>query len=170
VNNCSVEFILKEVIKMEKLMKKSKSGFTLVELVIVIAILAIVAAIAIPTAANVIGNANKAADASNAQAIEMAIKTCQAEGIAENTNNSTTFEKVKNEYGQATNPKKKVVDLLADYGVSSTVLTTKQSGYSFYYDASSGKVTVATSATGQTQLTADTTFTLDKDTNTISIP
>jgi prepilin-type N-terminal cleavage/methylation domain-containing protein len=67
---------------------KGKKGFTLVELVIVIAVLAIIAAIAIPTVSNVIKNANESADASNAQSIEMAIKTAQSECAAYNTNHS----------------------------------------------------------------------------------
>lgn len=154
---------------MKKLMKKGKSGFTLVELVIVIAILAIVAAIAIPTAANVIGNANKAADNSNAQAIEMAIKECQAEGVAYNTNPSNTFKTVSDNYNDTTAPKKKVVDLLATYGVSSATLTAKQSNFKFYYDSSSGKVTAANANPGtQIELTGTTTFKIDPD-NTVTI-
>ena len=62
--------------------KKNKKGFTLVELVIVIAILAIIAVIAIPTVTGVIQSANKSTDASNAQAVQVALKSCYAEVTA----------------------------------------------------------------------------------------
>ena len=71
---------------------KGKKGFTLVELVIVIAVLAIIAFIAIPTVSHVIENANTSADMSNAQAIETAIKTAQAECAA---NETTSFRSTR---------------------------------------------------------------------------
>lgn len=61
------------------LKKTNKKGFTLVELVIVIAILAILAAIAVPTVSNVIGQANTSVDAANAQTVELALKSADAE-------------------------------------------------------------------------------------------
>ncbi len=64
------------------LKKRNKKGFTLVELVIVIAILAILAAVAIPTVTNVIDTANKNADASNCQTLELALKSASAEEAA----------------------------------------------------------------------------------------
>ncbi|WP_444659599.1 prepilin-type N-terminal cleavage/methylation domain-containing protein [Caproiciproducens sp. R2] len=64
------------------LRKTNKKGFTLVELVIVIAILAILAAVAIPTVSNVISTANKNVDAANAQTVELALKSAQAEATA----------------------------------------------------------------------------------------
>lgn len=63
----------------ETLRKTNKKGFTLVELVIVIAILAILAAIAIPTVSNVIKTANENVDKANAQTVELALKTADAE-------------------------------------------------------------------------------------------
>lgn len=62
--------------------KKNKKGFTLVELVIVIAVLAILAAIAVPTVTNVLNSANVNTDASNAQTIELALKSAYAEASA----------------------------------------------------------------------------------------
>lgn len=67
--------------------KRGKKGFTLVELVIVIAVLAIIAGIAVPTVHNVVENANHAADQSNCQAVELALKTTAAE-IQAGTNDS----------------------------------------------------------------------------------
>lgn len=46
---------------MKNLIKKFKKGFTITELVIVIAVIAILAAVLIPTFANVINNANESA-------------------------------------------------------------------------------------------------------------
>ena len=59
-----------------------KKGFTLVELVIVIAVLAILAAIAVPTMTNVINSANENTDKSNAQTIELALKSAYAEAAS----------------------------------------------------------------------------------------
>lgn len=64
------------------LKKANKKGFTLVELVVVIAVLAILAAIAIPTVNNVINAANQNVDKANAQTVELALKTAQAEKAA----------------------------------------------------------------------------------------
>ena len=65
--------------------KTSKKGFTLVELVVVIAILAILAAIAIPVVNSIINTASKNGALSNAQSIELAVKECQADIAAKNT-------------------------------------------------------------------------------------
>ncbi len=70
---------------MKKAIKKnSKKGFTLVELVIVIAILAILAAIAIPVVNSIVNTASRNTALSNADTIELAIKECQADIAARN--------------------------------------------------------------------------------------
>ena len=66
------------------MVKNSKKGFTLVELVIVIAILAILAAIAIPVVNSIINTASKNGALSNAETIELAVKECQADIAAKN--------------------------------------------------------------------------------------
>ena len=74
--------------------KNSKKGFTLVELVVVIAILAILAAIAIPVVNSIINTASKNGAISNAETIELAVKECQADIAAKNTevyNGTTTI-------------------------------------------------------------------------------
>lgn len=150
---------------------KNKKGFTLVELVIVIAVLAIIAAIAIPTVTNVINNANAAADKTNAQSIETAIKTAESEVAANATNSSDRVTALGSSGTLET--------LLKTYGVDSTSAglgdgtdTLKVSGDHFYYDSTSGKVVAAASAptTGYKQLkkTADT-YSIANSTLTLSI-
>ena len=111
--------------------KKNKKGFTLVELVIVVAVLIIIAGIAIPTVHNVIDNANKATDASNAQSIELAIKTYGAEKAADTDAPTISDDKL--------------TSLLTAYGVNLDVGEPKQSGCEYYYNNTTGKVVVAKS-------------------------
>ena len=54
--------------------KNNKKGFTLVELVIVVAVMAILVAVAIPTVASITGKATAAVNDSNAQTIESMLK------------------------------------------------------------------------------------------------
>lgn len=119
---------------------KGKKGFTLVELVIVIAVLAIIAFIAIPTVSHVIENANTSADMSNAQAIETAIKSAQAECAANKTTPSDRADTV-------ITGTKQLKTILVAYGVNSDVITSpKVSNDKFYYSKTSGKVIASTSA------------------------
>ena len=53
---------------MKNLMKKSKKGFTLMEMLIVVAIIAILVVIAIPTFTNALDNARASTDLANARA------------------------------------------------------------------------------------------------------
>lgn len=65
-------------------MKKTNKGFTLVELIIVIAVIGVLAAILIPTFANVIEKANRKSafsDAKNALQIYLAEKTTGEGGV-----------------------------------------------------------------------------------------
>mgnify|MGYP002477333342 CR=1 FL=1 len=60
-------------------MKKKQEGFTLIELIIVIAILAIIAAIAIPNILGAIDNSRKATDVANAKIIMNAAAQVKAQ-------------------------------------------------------------------------------------------
>ena len=60
-------------------MKKTKKGFTLVELVIVVAVMAVLVAVAIPTVSSITKTAKKSVIKSNAQTIESMIKLEEAE-------------------------------------------------------------------------------------------
>lgn len=54
--------------------KNNKKGFTLIELIVVLAILAILAAIIVPTTFGAITNAKKAADNANLDALNSAVR------------------------------------------------------------------------------------------------
>ena len=60
-------------------MKNNKKGFTLVELVIVVAVMAILVAVAIPTISSISASANKSVQDTNARTIESMIKLAEAE-------------------------------------------------------------------------------------------
>ena len=70
-------------------MKNSKKGFTLVELVIVVAVMAVLVAVAIPTVSSITGSAKDSVEKTNARTIESVIKLAEAEasknsnGVAE---------------------------------------------------------------------------------------
>lgn len=65
--------------KSNEISKKKKKGFTLVELIIVIAIIAILAAIAIPKFGAIKENSNKQSDIANAKNISLAVARAIAE-------------------------------------------------------------------------------------------
>ena len=58
--------------------KNNKKGFTLVELVIVVAVMAVLVAVAIPTVSSITGEARTAVAESNAKTIESVIKLEEA--------------------------------------------------------------------------------------------
>lgn len=76
------------------MIKSSKKGFTLVELVVVIAILAILAAIAIPAVIGIINSANESQTASDAATVDNACKTYFS-GIVSGTINASNFTPTK---------------------------------------------------------------------------
>lgn len=71
--------------------KKKKKGFTLVELIIVIAIIAVLAAIAIPKFGAIKKDANLRADQANAKIIATAVATAISDG--ETTSDAITSAK-----------------------------------------------------------------------------
>lgn len=99
--------------------RTNKKGFTLVELVMVVALIAILAAIAVPTVTNVVTTANKNVDRSNAQTIELTLKTADAE-IKSGVRTDLTSDSL-------------VVDVLAKYGVNIDVTAAGKSGDTFKY-------------------------------------
>lgn len=67
--------------KFFKKVKKNKKGYTLTELIVVVAILGILAAVATPMILNQVGKAKTSADAANKRSIENAYKI----GMAQST-------------------------------------------------------------------------------------
>ncbi len=80
---------------MKMLNKKRKKGFTLIELIVVIAILGILAAIAIPRFANVTASANTAAEEANIRTIESAAQLYLAAQASPSTVNVTANNNTK---------------------------------------------------------------------------
>ncbi len=101
-------------------MKKNKKGFTLVELVIVVAVMAVLVAVAIPTVTSITKSAQRAVADTNAHTIESTLKLMEAEL----SNNNETFTELSK-----ANIEKALND--AKLGVTGT----------FAYDPSSGIVT-----------------------------
>ena len=73
--------------------KNNKKGFTLVELVIVVAVMAILVAVAIPTISSITDSATTAVNKSNARAIESIIKLYEAEVDAGTAESGATLQK-----------------------------------------------------------------------------
>lgn len=67
---------------MMKLFRRNRKGFTLVELVVVIAILGILAAIAVPRFINAVDEAQAATDAANVKALQAAVNLYFMENAA----------------------------------------------------------------------------------------
>lgn len=82
-----------------KKVKKNKKGYTLTELIVVVAILGILAAVATPMVLNQVGKAKTSADLANEKAIENAYKI----GVAQATDTATpsTLDGVKAKIGDA---------------------------------------------------------------------
>ena len=70
---------------MEVVKKNIEKGFTLVELVVVIAIPAVLAAIAIPLLSSTIESSQRSTALSDAQTLELALKEAHAQIIAKDT-------------------------------------------------------------------------------------
>ena len=70
---------MKFLLKIRKILTKNQKGFTLVELIVVIAILGILAAIAVPRIIGTLDNASQRADETNAHVIETASQLYYAE-------------------------------------------------------------------------------------------
>jgi len=109
---------------------KKRRGFTLIELIVVIAILAILAAILVPTMMNIIGTArnqvresNAAAVFSAAQAAYVTLAVVQGVEIEENTDYKSSeggvlIEEIEKNLGSGTTAKEEYIVHVTDTGIS----------------------------------------------------
>lgn len=102
----------------------SKKAFTLIELVVAVAIIAVLSAIAVPTMSGTISRANRSADNSSAKAIEDAIKYAIELNVV-----------------GSSQPVDNVGSALKISGLENDILTAKQRGCGFYYHNPTGAVT-----------------------------
>ena len=109
--------------------KNNKKGFTLVELVIVVAVMAVLVAVAIPTVGSIVDTAEDATAKSNARTIESIIK------LAEANNEDGDTELTEQEVAQA------LYD--AKLGISAESATDTKA--TFYYAPATGAVVPAKS-------------------------
>ena len=118
--------------------KNNKKGFTLVELVIVVAVMAVLVAVAIPTVKSIVGTAEDAVADTNAKTVESMLKLEMAEKVSLNGSDAA--------------------DLTADEIVAALKDAALGVAGTFYYDKDLG--TVATSGTASV---TDWTITLSKN-------
>jgi len=135
--------------------KNNKKGFTLVELVIVVAVMAVLVAVAIPTVGAITERAKAAVNDSNARTIESIIKLAEAE--ANNTTNTNAG---------ATGTTSNTVALTG--AQIDTAITNAKLGIdgTFVYEPSTGKVTVG--STGTYVITCNSSATETDDTVTVT--
>ncbi len=122
--------------------KNNKKGFTLVELVIVVAVMAVLIAVAIPVIGNITNSAQSAVDESNARTIESMIKLSEAklssDVVATIDGGAVTFNYDLNNDGTAEEVTYKdfvqAEIAAAKLGITGTSSASKY----FYYDISSG--------------------------------
>jgi type IV pilus assembly protein PilA len=119
--------------------KKNRKGYTLTELIVVVAILGILAVVATPMVLNQVQNARTNTDSTNAKAIENAYKLA----VATATTAPATPANLS--------------DVRVIIGNTMTIPTPQQTGHSFYLNTATGEVTCAatsTTSTGSVQLTS----------------
>ena len=136
---------------MKKLNKNNK-GFSLVELIVVIAIMAVLVGVAAPQFMGYVTKSKKATDVKNGQEIAAAIQVAIADETVVFSDNSKDWQKVEDGSGIGAN--------LITGKMFSSIPAMKTSGQAYFavYDRSTGKVEIygaATDATKANGLTED---------------
>lgn len=113
---------------------KEKGGFTLAELVVVLAIIGLLAGIAVPVYSKALGAAQQKTDETNAAMVESAVQVYVADtgampSIGSVTDNSETAFNA-------------VVATLSEAGYINTLSITSKNNNVFKYNSQTGKVTV----------------------------
>ena len=132
----------------DKMRKKNKAGFTLVELIVVIAILAILAAILVPLMVGYIDDANKAVAQANARTLYSAAAAAQAYALSQ----SPAIEVPASCSNAGTDAvSKKIISLLgADFTGTWTVTYTNNAIKATWTDANNASRTATYPATATT--------------------
>ncbi len=112
---------------------RSNKGFTLVEMVIVLAIIGVIAALAIPIYGNIMGKANQTADEANIKTVETAVAVYQAENGELPSVNAETNTEAFNEL---------ITELHREGYLKDATLEVNSDGRSFTYDKSNGTVSI----------------------------
>lgn len=137
--------------KLSERLKKKKRGFTLIELIVVIAILGILAAVLVPTVSNQVSKAKTAAGKSDAQAAFMAAQLYVADetpGISGGTYTDEAADPIK-----SMEDSKEFATLKAnkDFSITKLVVDTDGNPISITISSSSGSgLTYPTSSTPTT--------------------
>ncbi len=129
----------------KQIKKRKKKGFTLIELIIVLAVMAIIAAIAIPNFAAVRDNSKKKADIQSCETIRRTVLTMVADGTIATPASDATYTVSYGESGVSVAP--------ADAELAKALKDTKKPQYDSKTTytitvKTTGDVVVTTGATG----------------------
>lgn len=124
---------------LKNLRNKKKKGFTLIELIIVIAIIAILVAIAVPQFGKIRAKANISADMANAKSLYSAIAACVAdETLPANTDAIIDLEEDTEPATDFTN--EKLVEYLG--GTNNVPAPKAYQGSQFMYSITDGEIVI----------------------------